>query len=148
MANFWPKPWTNPFGKISIFGVFQLRVFRAQKGVFSFQNIVKDIFLPYFIFKKKMEKWRIFGQNHGLTPLEKSQFFDFFYFVFLQPRKAFFRSRILLKDIFLPYIIFKINREKQAIFCQNHGLTPLEKSQFFDFFNFVFLQPRKAFFRS
>ena len=28
---------------------------------------------------------------------------------------------------------------KFYIFVQNHGLTPLEKSQFFDFFNFLFL---------
>ena len=138
----------TPSEKIFISRLFQVRVFIAQKGVLSFQNIVKDIFLPYIIFKKKMEKWPIFGQNHGLTLLEKSQFFDIFNLVFLQPRKAFFPSRILLKDIFLPFIIFKLKREKWPIFCQNHGLTPLEKSQFFDFFNFVFLQPRKAFFRS
>ena len=41
-----------------------------------------------------MEKWPILDQKDGLTPLQKSQFFDFFNFVFLQPRKAFFRSRI------------------------------------------------------
>ena len=29
---------------------------------------------------------------------------------------------------------------------QNHLLTPLEKCQFFDFLNFLFLSPRKAFF--
>ena len=36
----------------------------------------------------------IFGQNHGLTPLEKSQFFDFMNLLFLYARQAFFRSRI------------------------------------------------------
>ena len=29
MANFWPKPWTNPFGKISIFRLFERFVFIA-----------------------------------------------------------------------------------------------------------------------
>ena len=29
----------------------------------------------------------------------------------------------------------------------NRGLTPLEECQFFDFLNFWFLQPKKAFFR-
>ena len=29
---------------------------------------------------------------------------------------------------------------------ENDGLTPLEKCQFFDFLNFLFLLPRKAFF--
>ena len=32
------------------------------------------------------------------------------------------------------------------IFEENHGLTPLEISQIFDFLNLLFLLPRKAFF--
>ena len=35
-ANFGPKPWVNPLGKMSIFRLFDLLVFLAQKGVFSF----------------------------------------------------------------------------------------------------------------
>ena len=35
-AIFGPKPWVNPFGKMLIFGLFELLVFIAQKGVFSF----------------------------------------------------------------------------------------------------------------
>ena len=34
MAIFGPKPWVNPFGKMSIFRSFDLRVFIAWKGVF------------------------------------------------------------------------------------------------------------------
>ena len=33
--------------------------------------------------KKKLEKWPFLDQNHGLTPLEKCQFFDFLDFLFL-----------------------------------------------------------------
>ena len=47
MAIFRPKPWVNPIGKMAIFRLFHFLVFIAQKGVFSFQNIVKDIFLAY-----------------------------------------------------------------------------------------------------
>ena len=47
MAIFGPKPWVNPFGKLSIFGLFGILVFIAQKGVFSFQKIVKDILMLY-----------------------------------------------------------------------------------------------------
>ena len=43
----------------------------ALKGFFSFYNIVKHIFLVYIALKQNMEKWPIFDQNHGLTPLEK-----------------------------------------------------------------------------
>ena len=47
MAIFGPKAWVNPFGKMSIFRLFELCLFLAQKDVFWFQNIVKDIFLAY-----------------------------------------------------------------------------------------------------
>ena len=57
MANFEPKPWVNPFGKMSIFLFFELFVFIAQKVVFSYKNIVKDIFLAYIAKKEKLEKW-------------------------------------------------------------------------------------------
>ena len=83
MAIFGPIPWVNPFGKTSIFRLFQLPVFIAYKGIFSFKNIVKDIFLAYIALKKKLEKWPFLDQNHGLTPLEKCQFFDFLNFLIL-----------------------------------------------------------------
>ena len=63
-AIFGPKPWVNPFAKISIFGLFKLLVFIGQKRVFSFKNIVKDIFLVYIAKKKKLEKWPFLDQNH------------------------------------------------------------------------------------
>ena len=36
--------------------------------------------------------------------------------------------------------------EKWPVLDQNDGLTPLQKSQFLDFMNFLFLYPRQAFF--
>ena len=83
MAIFGPKPWVNPFGKMSIFRLFEFFVFIAWKGVFSFLNIVKDIFLAYIAYKEKLEKRPFLDQNHGLTPLEKCQFLDFSNFLFL-----------------------------------------------------------------
>ena len=147
MANFGPKPWSNPFENISIISFFLHLVFRAYKGVFLLQNIIKHIFLTQTAFKNKREKWPGLDQNHGLTPLEKSQSFDFINFLFLLPRKAFFLLQNITKHIFLTQIVLK-KREKWPILDQNHGLTPLDKSQCFDFFNFVFLSPRKVFFCS
>ena len=37
-----------------------------------------------------MEKWPFFDQNHGLTPLGKSQFFDFLNFFFYGLERRFF----------------------------------------------------------
>ena len=93
-VHFSPKPRVNPFRKMSIFRHFELLVFIAQTGIFSFSSIVKTIFLVYIALKKKLEKFPFLDQNHGLTLLEKCQFVDFLNFLFLQPRKAFFRSRI------------------------------------------------------
>ena len=83
MGNIGPKPWVNPFGKMSIFRLFQLLVFIAQKGVFSFYNIVKDICLAYIAWKKKVGKMAIFRPKPWVNPFKKSQFFDFFNFLFL-----------------------------------------------------------------
>ena len=94
MAIFGLKPWVNPFGKMSIFRLFEFPFFITQKGVFPFQNIVKDIFLAYIAKKQRLEKWPFLDQNHGLTRLGKCQFFDCLNVLFLQPRKAFFRSRL------------------------------------------------------
>ena len=148
MAIFGPKPWVNPFGKKSIFPLFQLLVFIAQKGVFSFQNIGKTFAWPLLPENANREKWPFFDQNHGLTPLQKCQFFDFFNFSFLQARKVFSRSRISVKTFAWPILPKKAKLEKWLFLDQDHGLTPSEKCQFFDFFNFLFLQLRKSFFRS
>ena len=82
MAIFGPKPWVNLFGKISIFRLFELLVFIALKGVFSFYNIVKVIFQAYIQYKK-VRKTASFGPKRWVKPFEKSQFFDFLNFLFL-----------------------------------------------------------------
>ena len=134
MAIFGPKPWDNPFGKMVIFPVFVLYL---RKAFYRSRLSEEKFSLPIFAKKKeKLEKWPFLDQNHGLIPLEKCQFFDFLNFLFLQARKAFFRSRISRK------------LEKWPFLDQNHGLAPLEKCQFFDFLNFLFIQLRRAFFRS
>ena len=46
--------------------------------------------MAYIPLKIKLGRWPIFGQKQGLTPLEKSHFFDFFNFLFLYLRKRFF----------------------------------------------------------
>ena len=83
MALFGPKPWVNPFRKMSIFRVFELLVFIGYKGVFSLENIVKEHLMTYIALKKRFEKWSFLDQSHGLTPLGKCQFFDFLIFFFL-----------------------------------------------------------------
>ena len=92
-----------------------------------------------------MEKWSFFDQNHGLTPLEKSQFLDFLNFFFYALERRFFVQEYC-KTHFPGLYCKKKDMEKWSFFDQNHGLTPLEKSQFLDFLNFFFYALERRFF--
>ena len=89
MVSFGPKQWVIPFGKMSIFRLF---------------DVVE--FIAYIAEKKKLEKGPFLDQNHGLICLQKSQFFGFlnlfFYslkgFIFvLEYRKRHFPGLYCLK---------------------------------------------------
>ena len=71
-AIFGPKPWVNFFGRMSIFRFFGLVVFIAYKGVFSFQNIIKDVFLAYIVKKKNIWKNGHFSTKTMGQPLWKN----------------------------------------------------------------------------
>ena len=145
MAIFGPIPWVNSFGKMSIFRLFKLPVFIAQKSVVLFQNIINDIFLAYFA-KKKVGKLVIFGPKPWVNSFGKMSIFRLFELLVFIPQKRIFSFQNIVEDIFLFYIAFERKLEKCSFLDQNHGLTTLEKCQFFDFLNFLFLQPRKAIF--
>ena len=83
MAIFGPKPWVNPFGKMSIIWTFWTSCFYSQERRFLFLDYHKRQFPSLYCLKKKVGKMVIF-----------CQFFDFLDLLFLKPRKAFFRSRI------------------------------------------------------
>ena len=133
MAIIGPKRWVNSFGKMSIFRLFELLVFLAQKGVFSFQNIVKDIFLGYIPLKKNLEKQPFLDQKHGLNPLEKCQFFDLFELLLFIAQKAVFSFLKYRKRHFLGLYCLYNKLEKWPLLDQNHGLTPLKNFNFSTF---------------
>ena len=130
MAIFGPKAWVNPFGKMLIFRLFELLVFIAQKGVFSFQNIIKDIFVAYIARKKKVGKMTIFGQKLSVNPFGKMSIFRLFFL--LEHIKRHFPGLYCLKK----------KLEKWAFLEQNHGLTP------FRLFGLLVFIAQKSVFRS
>ena len=71
MAIFGPKPWVNHFGKMSIFRLFELPVFYSLEKPFFVLECRNRHFAGLYCLKKKLEKWPIWYQNYGLTPLEK-----------------------------------------------------------------------------
>ena len=111
--------------------------FREYRETFSWPIVAK---------KKNIKKLTIFDQNHGLAPLGKFQFFNFFSFLFSSSRKTFFRSRISWHTFSWP-IFPKIKTWKNCqFFYQNHGLTPLENSTFSTFWTSCFYSVETRFF--
>ena len=60
MAIFGPKPWVNPFGKISIFPLVELVVFLAKRVVLLVLEYRKTHFPGLHKLKKKVGKMAIF----------------------------------------------------------------------------------------
>ena len=56
LANFGPKPWTNPFEKKLNFSPFSTSFFYCPKRHFSLENIIKHIFLAQIAQKKEDKK--------------------------------------------------------------------------------------------
>ena len=86
MAIFGPKPWVfwnNVFWNNVNFSSFWTSSFYSLERRFFALEYHKRHFPSLYCLKKKVGKMAIFDQNHGLTPLEKCQFFDFLDFFFL-----------------------------------------------------------------
>ena len=80
----------------------------------------------------------IFSQNHGLTRLEKWQFFNFLNLFFNSLERRFLVLEYRKGHFPMLYCRKKKKMEKWPFLDQNHGLTPFEKCQFFDFLDVFF----------
>ena len=76
-------------------------------------------------------------QNHGLTPLEKSQFLVFLNFLFFLLIKAFFRSGISLKTFSWPILRKKKKFGKMALFGPKPWVIPFGKMPIFRLFELL-----------
>ena len=90
----------------------------------------------------------IFGLKPRVNPLGKMSIFQLFKILVSIAQKGVFQFENIVEDIFLAYIDKKKKFAKSPFLDTNHGLTPLENWPFFDFLNFLFLQPREAMLRS
>ena len=115
MEIFEPKPWVNPFGKMSNFRLFKLLFLQPKKAFFHCRISEKTFSQPLLPKKKKLEKYLFLDQNHWLTLLEKCQFFDFLNFFFytlerrffvLEYRKRYFHGLYCLKEKVVKMDIF------------------------------------------
>ena len=145
MVIFRAKPRVNPFGEMSIFRILKLLVFIAQKGVFSFQNIVKDILVAHFSYKKEVAKMAIFVQKPWVNPFGKTAIFRLFKLIFffglerrffvLEYRKRYFRGLYCLKK--------KTTTWKNGHFCTNPWVNLVRIMSIFRLFELLVFIPQK-----
>ena len=85
MANFGPKPWKNVH-----FSRFRTSCFYSLKRRFLLLEYHKTNFSGLYCLKEKGgNNAQFWNQNHGLTPLEKCQFFDFLNSLFFSLERLF-----------------------------------------------------------
>ena len=146
MAIFGPKPWVNPFGKMSISRLFQLVLFIVQKVVFSFQNIVKIFSWPLLPKNKKVEKQAIFGPKPWVNPFGKMSIFRLFDLLVFIAQKGVFSIQNIVKDIFLAYFKVKKKVPKKDIFVQKPWINPFRKMAIFRLFKLLVFIAQKGVF--
>ena len=78
MAILGPKPWVNPFGKMSIFRLFLLLVFLSLERRFFVLEYSKRHFPDLYCLKKKVGKMAIFGPKPWVNPFGKMSIFRLF----------------------------------------------------------------------
>ena len=101
---------------MSIFRLFELLFFIAQYCVFSFQNLIKDIFLAYIAYKIKVGKTAIFRPKPQVNPFGKMSIFRLFELLVFIGYKGVFWMWNNVKDIFLAYIAQKKKSWKKGHF--------------------------------
>ena len=77
MPIFVPKPWVNPFGKMSIFEFFALLFFSLERRFFVLEYR-KRYFIGFYYLQQKDGKMAIFGQKPWVNPFGKMPIFRLF----------------------------------------------------------------------
>ena len=127
----------TPLQKCQFLDFLNFLFFWPRKAFFSLEYS-KRHFTGLYCLKEKVEKWWFLDQNHGLTPLEKCPFFNFLNLFFYSLERRFFVLEYR-KGHFPMLYCRKKKMEKWSFSGQHHGLLLLEKCQFFDFSNYLFV---------
>ena len=99
--------------------------------------IIKHDFNVHFVQKQTNKKFLIFDQNHGLTPLQKSQYGNSVKSIFLYSRRALFLTRWSW-DIISRLILLKKNKEDISNFGQKSWVNTFKKSQYDSYVKSIF----------
>ena len=129
---FWQKPWTNRFGKGRFLStLWELYLWDAKSIIFYPEY--QRMFLSGFFGSKKniWKKGRFFDKNHGLTLLQKSDFFSTFWELHFWGPKNFFFYPEYQKMFLYGFLLKKKHIRKRSIFWQKPWTNPFAKCRFF-----------------
>ena len=105
MVIFGPKPWVNPFVKMSVFRLLELLVFIAQKKLFFVPEYRKRHFPALYCLKKKKScKNGHFAPKPWVNPLGDMSIFRLCELLVFIAQKAVFLFQNIVNDISLAYI--------------------------------------------
>ena len=94
MFIFGPKPWVNPFGKMSIFPTFWTSFIYSLENRFFVLEYPKRHFRGPYCLKQKAGKMAVLEPKSWVNPLGKIAIFWRFELLLFIAKKPFFRSRI------------------------------------------------------
>ena len=134
MAIFGPKPRVNPFGKMSVFRLFELLIFTVQNGVFFVLEYRKRHFPCLYCLKKKVGKMAIFGPKPWVNTFAKITIFPLFELLVFIAQNAVFSLQNIIKNIFLDYISLKRKVGKMSVFGPKPWFNLFGKMSIFPLF--------------
>ena len=135
MTIFGPKPWVNPFGKISIFWVFEVLFFDSlERRFFVLEYRKRDFCGLYFVKKKELKKWPFLGQNHEFW--KNVNFSTFWTSCFYSLVRRFFVLEYRKKLFPNQYCLTK-KIGKMAILGPKPWVNPFEKMSIFRLFGLL-----------
>ena len=132
-VDFFRNTMDLPLCKMSIFFEFVWTSLLRSKKLCFLSRISKNLSFWLFWLKKKnvWKKGRFFDKNHGLTPLQNVDFFDFFRTSLFRSNKHSFLSRRLKNLSFWLFLVKKKHIRKRSIFWQKPWTNPFPNCRFF-----------------
>ena len=104
--------------------------FSGLKSMLFYSKYQKMLLSGFLCSKEHIGKGRLFEKNHGLTPLQNVDFFDFFRTSLCRSKKQSFLSRVSKNVSFRLFLVKKKRIRKRSNFDKNHG-NPFVKCRFF-----------------
>ena len=125
----------NLFGKIPFLGLWKILFLYSKQLSLLSTTLLHVIYSLCFDQNQIKKELAFFDQNHGLTPLENWDFWDFEKFRFYTQKTVSFLSRTLL-NLISSLVLTKTKKERIGIFWPKAWVNPFGKLRFLDFKKF------------